>query len=123
MSIESLMPSNQLILCRPLLLPSVFCSIRVFSNESVLCIRWPKCWSFSPSSEYSGLISFRSDWFPLINGKIMNLCTTGPSSCNSLRIYMLKCCLYRSPSSNPTLHHKYFGKYILKTNNKKLVDL
>ena len=66
MSIESVMPSNHLILCRPLLfLPSVFPSIRVFSNESVLCIRWPKCWSFSfsinPSNEFSGLISFRMD--------------------------------------------------------------
>ena len=61
------MPSNHLILCHPLLLhPSVFCSISVFSNESVLCIRWPKYWSFSfsisPSNEYSGLISFRMDW-------------------------------------------------------------
>ena len=67
MSIASVMPSNHLILCRPLLLlPSVFPSIRVFSNESVLHIRWPKYWSFSfsisPSNEYSGLISFRMDW-------------------------------------------------------------
>ena len=65
-SIESVMPSNHLILCRPLLLlSSIFPSIRVFSNELVLCIRWPKYWSFSisPSSEYSGLISFRIDWF------------------------------------------------------------
>ena len=64
MSMESLMPSNHLILCRPLLvLPSIFPSIRVFSNESVLRIRWPKYWSFSisPSSEYSGLISFRME--------------------------------------------------------------
>ena len=64
MSTESVMPSNHLILCHPLpLLPSIFPSIRVFSNESVLCIRWPKYWSFgfniSPSNEYSGLISFR----------------------------------------------------------------
>jgi len=71
MSIESLMPSNHLILCHPLLLlPSIFPSIRVFSNESVLHIRWPKYWSFSlsisPSSEYSGLISFRIDWFDLL---------------------------------------------------------
>ena len=68
MSIESVMPSNHLILCHPLLLlPSIFPSIRVFSNESVL-IRWPKYWSFSisPSSEYSGLISFRIDWFDLL---------------------------------------------------------
>ena len=68
MSIKSVMPSNHLILCRPLLLPpSIFHSIRVFSNESVLCIRGPKDWSFSfsisPSNEYSGLISFRIDWF------------------------------------------------------------
>ena len=66
MSIKSVMPSNHLILCRPLLLlPLIFPSIRAFSNESVLCIRWPKYWSFSfsisPSSEYSGLISFRMD--------------------------------------------------------------
>ena len=64
MSIESVMPSNNLILCLPLLLlPSVFTSIRVFSNDSALCIRWPKYWSFSISSsnEYSGLISFRTD--------------------------------------------------------------
>ena len=70
MSIESMMPSNHLILCRPLLLPSILPSIRVFSSESVLCIRWPKYWSFSlsisPSSEYSGLISFRMDWVDLL---------------------------------------------------------
>jgi len=69
MSIESVMPSNHLILCHPLLLPSVFPSIRVFSNESDLCIRWPKYWSFSfsisPSNEYSGLISCRIDWLDL----------------------------------------------------------
>ena len=68
------MPSNHLILCRPLLLlPSVFPSIRVFSNESVLCIRWPKDWSFSfsiiPSNEYSEWISFRIDWFDLLAGQ------------------------------------------------------
>ena len=67
MSIELVMPSNHLILCRPLLLPSIFPSLRVFSNESVLRIRWPKYWSFSfsisPSNECSGLISFRMDWF------------------------------------------------------------
>ena len=71
MSIESVMPSNYLILCCPLLfLPSIFPSIRVFSNESVLCIRWSKYWSFSfsisPSNEYSGLISFRMDWLDLL---------------------------------------------------------
>ena len=71
MSIESVMPSNHLSLCRPLLLlPSIFPSIRVFSNESVLRIRWPKYWSFSfsisPSNEHSGLISFRMDWLDLL---------------------------------------------------------
>ena len=71
MSIESVMPSNHLILCCPLLLlPSIFPSIRVFSNESVLLIRWPKYWSFSfsisASNEYLGLISFRIDWFDLL---------------------------------------------------------
>ena len=70
MSIESVMPSNHLILCHPLLLPpSIFPSIRIFSDESVLHIRWPKYWSFgfsiSPSREHSGLISFRMDWFDL----------------------------------------------------------
>ena len=70
MSIELVMPSNHLILCHSLLLPSVFPSIRVFSNESILCIKWPKYWSFSfsisPSNEYLGLISFRIDWFDLL---------------------------------------------------------
>ena len=71
MSIESVMPSSHLILCRPLLLlPPIFPSIRVFSNESVLCIRWPKYWSFSfsisPSHQYSGLISIRMDWLDLL---------------------------------------------------------
>ena len=70
-SIELVMPSNHLILCHPLLLlPSIFPRIRVFSNESALCIRWLKYWSFSfsisPSNEYSGLISFRKDWFDLL---------------------------------------------------------
>ena len=71
MPIESVMPSNHLVLCCPLLLPpSSFPSIRVFSDESVLHVRWPKCWSFSfsisPSNEYSGLISFRMDWLDLL---------------------------------------------------------
>ena len=71
MSIESVMLINHLILCHPLLLlPSIFPSIGVFTNESALCIRWPKYWSFSfsiiPSNEYSGLISFRIDWFDLL---------------------------------------------------------
>ena len=71
LSIELVMPSNHLILCHPLLLlPSIFSSIRIFSDESVLCIRWSKYWSFSysisPSSEYSGLISFRMGWLDLL---------------------------------------------------------
>ena len=71
MSIKFVMPYNHLIFCHPLLLlPSIFPSIRVFSNESILCIRWPKYWSFSfsmsPSNEYSGLISFRVDWLDLL---------------------------------------------------------
>ena len=80
MSFELVMPSNHLILCHPLLLPpSIFSSIRVFSNESVLRIRWPKYWSFSfsirPSNEYSGLISFRIDWLDLfaVQGTLKSL--------------------------------------------------
>ena len=79
LSIESMMPSNYFILCCPLLPPPVFPSIRVFSSESVLCIRWPNYWSFSfsisPSSEYSGLISFRIDWFDLlvVQGTLKNV--------------------------------------------------
>ena len=86
MSIELVMPSNHLILCRPLLLPpSIFPSIRVFSNESALRIRWPKYWSFSfsisPSNEYSGLISFRMDWLDHLtenNKHISAKCTPTP---------------------------------------------
>ena len=79
MSMESVMPSNYLILCRPLFQASVFPSIRVFSNESALCIRWPKYWSFSfnisPSKEHSGLNSFRMDWLdlPAIQGTLRSL--------------------------------------------------
>ena len=80
MSIKLVMPSNHLLLCCPLLLPpSIFPSIRVFSNESVLCIRWPKYWSFSfsisPSDEHSGLISFRMDWldFLAVEGTLKSL--------------------------------------------------
>ena len=80
MCIESVRPSNHLILCHPLLLlPSMFSNIKVFSDESVLCIRWPKYWSFSfsisPSHEYLGLISFRIDWFdcPAVQGTLKSL--------------------------------------------------
>ena len=82
MSTESVMPSSHLILCRPLLLPSIFPSNRVFSNESFLHIQWPKYWSFgfsmSPSNEYSGLISFRMDWLdlPAVPGTLQSLLQT-----------------------------------------------
>ena len=92
MSIESVMPSNHLILCRPLLLlPSIFPSIRIFSNESALHIRWPKYWSFSfsisPSNEYSGLISFTMDWLDLleIQGTLKNLLQRHSSKASILR--------------------------------------
>ena len=91
MSIESVMSSNHLILCHPLLLPpSIFPSIRVFSNESVLHIRWPKDWSFSfsisPFNEYSGLISFRMDWFDLaVQGTLKSLLQHHSSKASILR--------------------------------------
>ena len=93
MSIESVMPSNHLILYRPLLLlPSIFPSIRVFSNESALCIRWPKYWSFSfnisPFNEYSGLISFRMDWldFLAVQGTLRSLLQYHSSKASILRL-------------------------------------
>ena len=92
MSIGSVMPSNHLILCRPLLLlPSIFPSIRVFSNESALCIRWPKDWSFSfsvsPSNEHYGLISFRIDWLDLfaVQGTLKSLLQHCSSKTSILR--------------------------------------
>ena len=92
MSIESVMPSNHLILCRPLLLPpSIFTNIRVFSNESALRIKWPKYWSFSfnisPSSEHSGLISFRMDWLDLlaVQGTLKSLLQHHSSKASILR--------------------------------------
>ena len=92
-SIESVMPSNHLILCRPLLLPSsVFPSIRVFSNESALHIRWAKYWSFSfnisPSSEYSGLIPFRMDWLNLlaVQGTLKSLLQHNSSKASILQL-------------------------------------
>ena len=91
MSIESVMPSNDLILCHPLLLPpSIFPSIRVFSNESALHIRWPKYWNFSfsisPSNEYSGPISFRMDWLdlPAVKGTLKSLLQHHSSKAASL---------------------------------------
>ena len=100
MSIESMMPSSYLILCHPFLLPSVFPSIRVFSNESALCIRWPMYWSFnfsiSRSNESSGLISFRIDWFDLlaIQGTLRVFSNTQFKSISSLAL---------SPLYGPTL--------------------
>ena len=92
MTVVSVMPSNHLILCRPLLLsPSIFPSIRVFSNESVLHIRWPKNWSFSfnisPSNEYSGLISFMMDWLDLlaVQGTLKSLLQQLSSKASILR--------------------------------------
>ena len=92
MSIESVMPSNHLILCRPLLLlTSIFPSIRVFSNESALHIRWPKCWSFSfnisPSNKHPGLISFRMDWLDLlgVQGTLKSLLQHRSSKASILR--------------------------------------
>ena len=92
MSIESVMPSNHLILCRPLLLlPSIFPSIRVFSNEPALHIRWPKYWSFSfsisPSNEHPGLISFRMDWLGLfaVQGTLKSLLQHHSSKASILR--------------------------------------
>ena len=97
MSIESVMPSNHLIFCHPLLLPpSMFPSIRVFSHESVLCIRWPKDWSFSfsisPSNKYSGLISFRTDWLHLLAVQgTLKFSPTPQVKINSLVLSFLYC--------------------------------
>ena len=92
MSVVSVMPSNHLILCRPLvLLPLIFPSIRVFSNESALCIRWPKYWSFSfnirPSNEHPGLISFRRDWLDIlaVQGTLKSLLQHHSSKASILR--------------------------------------
>ena len=95
-SIELMMPSSHLILCHPLLLPpSILPNIRVYSNESALCVRWPKYWSFSfsisPSNEYSGLISFRMDWFDLLaaQGTLKSSPTPQFKSINSLVLSIL----------------------------------
>ena len=115
MSIESVMPSNHLILCRPLLLlPSIFPSIRVFSNELALHIRWPKYWSFSlnisPSNEHPGLISFRMDWLDLlaVQGTLKSLLQYHSSKASVLR---------RSAFFTVQLSHPYMttGKTIALT--------
>ena len=95
MSIESVMPSNHLILCHPLLPPSIFPSMRVFFNESILFIKWPKYWSFSfsisPSNVYSGLISFRMDWLDLleVHGTLKSSPTPQFKSISSLALSFL----------------------------------
>ena len=115
MSIESMMPSSHLILCRPLLLlPSIFPSIRVFSNESALHIRWPKYWSFSfnisPFNEHPGLISFRMDWLDLlaVQGTLKSLLQHNSSKASTLR---------RSAFFTVQLSHPYMttGKTIALT--------
>ena len=119
MSIESVMPSNHLILCHPLLPPSTFPSIRVFSNESFLRIRWPKYWSFSfsisPSNEYSGLTSFRMDWLDLlaVQKTLESLLQHHSSKASILR---------RSPFFMVQLSHLYLtaGKTIALTRWTKL---
>ena len=115
MSIESAMPSNHLILCHPLLFsPSIFPSIRVFSNESVIHMRWPKCWrssfSISPSNEYLGLISFRMDWLDLlaVQGTLLSLLQH-----HSLKASILRCSAFFTVQ----LSHPYMtiGKTIALT--------
>ena len=111
MSIELVMPSNHLVLYRPLLLlPTIFPSIRVFSNESVLCIRWPKYWSFSfsisPSNEYSGLISFRIDWLDLlaVQGTLKSLLQHHSTKASVLRcsaFFMVSCHIHTWPLEKP----------------------
>ena len=107
MSIELVMPSNHLILCCPLLfLPSIFPSIRVFSDESVLCIRWPKYWSFSfnisPSNDYSGLISFRMDWLDLlaVQGTLKSLLQHHSSKASIFR----RSAFFMAQLSHPYIH-------------------
>ena len=111
MSIESVMPSNHLSLCRPCLLPSIFPSVRCFSNESALHIRWPKYWSFSfsisPSNEYSGLISFRMDWLDIlaVQGSLKSLLQQHSSKasilwCLAFFIVQLSC-LYMNTEEKP----------------------
>ena len=111
---ESVMPSNCLILCHPLLLlPSIFPSIRVFSNESALCIRWPKYWSFSfnisPSNEHSGLISFRMDWLDLleVQGTVKSLLQHHSSKASVLQAQLS---LY---SPTVTSKHDYWKNHSL----------
>jgi len=110
MSIESVMPSNHLILCRPLVRPSVFPSIRVFSSKLAVHIRWPKYWSFSfnisPSNEHSGLISFRMDWldFPAVQGTLKSLLQH-----HSSKASILQCSAFFTVQSS---HDRYITRYL-----------
>ena len=131
MSIELVMPSDHLILCRPLLLlPSIFPSIRVFPNESVLHIRWPKYWSFSfsisPSNEYSGLISFRMDWLDLlaVKGALKTLLQHHSSKasillCSAFFIVQLSH-LYMTTGKTITLSRQTFVGKVMSLLLKKL---
>ena len=114
MSIQSVMPSNHLILCRPLLLlPSIFPSIRVFSNESALCIRWSKYWSFSfnicPSNKHSGLISFRMDWldFLAVQGTLKSLLQKHNSKASILQCSALWSSLHQYMTTGKPLLAKW----------------
>ena len=113
-SIELVMPSNHIILCHPLFLPpSVFPSIRVFSSESVLCISWPKYWSFSisisPTNEYSGVISFRIDWFDFLavqGTRVLRLFRT-----------QIKMCYDKSKPVKPIYHPQFFFTHLFRKQN------
>ena len=131
MSIESVMPSNYLILCHPLLLPpSVFPRIRVFSNKSVLCIRWPKYWTFSfnisPSNEYSGLISFRMNWLdlPAVQGNLESSPTPQFQSINSsalsFRIVQLSHPYMTTGKTRALTRWIFLGKVTVKTSVGKV---
>ena len=123
MSTESVMPSNHLILCHPLLLPSILSSIRVFSSESVLCVRWPKYWSFSfsisPSNEYSGLISFSIDWFGLlaVQGTLKSLLQHHSSKASILwhsAFFMVQLsCLYMTTGKTIALTRRIFDYKVM----------
>ena len=122
MSIESMMPSSYLIFCRPLLLlPSIFSRIRVFSNVSVLCIRWTKYWSFSlnvsPSNEYPGLVSFRMDWLDLlaVQGTLKSILRYHSSKASILQCsaFFIVQLLYQYMTTGKTIaltRWTYFGK-------------
>ena len=105
MSIELVMPSNHLILCRPLLLlPSIFSNIGVFSNESALCIRWPKYWNFSfnisPSNEHPGLISYQMDWLDLlaVQGTLKSVLQHHSSKASILQLFLELFCFFDNPT-------------------------